>query len=791
MAVRQEWDLRRVLIIITRNWWWPVLTLSVAVFAAWGYLRYAEAAYKSDATVQIDLSANPSLLGKKMESSALISFESMLEAYLELFLVYDLIAEVVDTLRLDWEVYSVGKVGRSLVFPTPFWIEGETAEAESLLKSQGFMELRLEQGGRYTLGKNDSVWARGVIGEWVSYKQGPRIRIRETEAPLANPGTYEIHHIPYKVAVASWQNRVSVVPKRGLTVLQVSVVDKSPARAARFLFMLLELSREHERSIRQVQYEKALRYVDTLLAFMKAELSLAQDTLLSVERRSEAPFIPARREYILRLFSEVYGENESIYFLYVDKLDKYIQSVLDTLRYAPDSPLSVLPVWADIEEDFRSRIEKINELIERRTNLLRVYQAGSPPVESVNYLLGQLLSQLLQAVRETRQGRAYAKAHAQRQFLQGKERVYQDILRERQFSILQEDMSLRREIYKVLLERKIQLSIDKEAVVSSIRITQPPMVPSKPLYPNPFQVYVMALIGGFVLGFGGVIFRSVLSQTLSYRVDMENISPIPLIGELPYVRTSVEEKGWMLSGLQLEVLRSLRGALGFLWEEGKPRVLVVTSTVSGEGKTFVAKSLAHVYALAGHRVLLIDADLRRASLSQQAGQRERGLSLFLARASGGMQTIEELVIPFEREGLYFLSAGPAAPNPPELLENPLFGQLVEELSSSFDYIIIDTAPVGLVPDTLSLIQQLPYAVTVYVFRADYSRINFLNHLEELIKKHHISKVYLLFNGTKLNKATYGYGYGYGYYGEGYGKSYYYKSPSPSSLWDRFREWLPV
>jgi capsular exopolysaccharide synthesis family protein len=765
--------------------------VGVFLAGAWAYLRYTEPTYKCDATVQIDPGANISFLQKRNESSGFLPIESLLEAYLELFSSHDLIERVVDSLKLEWEIYSVGRVGRSLVFPTPFWISSGSPAQDSLLWRGAPVEVHIGPDKICEVWIGEQKAAQGVLGQWMKWGHNGSLRVIPTDSLVPLMGVYQVYRLPRRSVVVSWQNRVGVIPKRGFTVLQVSVTDKSSARATRFLAKLLELSREHERLLRQTQYEKALRYVDTLLGFVQGELSAVQDTLYAIEKKSEAPFISARKQRVLELFSALSQPGEDIYFTQLKQIELVGQAITDTLSKQPGANLPFLPIMDEVGETVRAQLFRINEAIERRGRLLRLYQSESPVILTHNQLILQQVTQLLQTIREVIREKRYIQRQSATYLLQGKEQVYRDIFSERQFSFLQEDLTLRREIYKSLLEKKIQLSIDKETVISAIRVTQPPLTPLVPLYPNPLQIYIIVISLGIFVGVGGVVLKYVIDQRVSYRIDVEQISPVPVIGELPYDRQK-SEGIFSLTSLQLEILRTIRGALGFVWEGNGPRVVVVTSTVSGEGKTFVARGLAYVYALAGYRVLLIDADLRRATLSHSVGARERGLSLVLAHLMETSTVWEDILIPMEQEGLFLLPAGPIAPNPPELLENPTLDEIIQELGKRFDYIIIDTAPVGLIPDTLSILRRIPQAVTLYVFRAEYSRIPFLSHMQDIIQKHHLQKVYLLFNGTRLSKPRYGYGYGYGYYGEGYGRSYYYtRSGSSTKLWDKVREWLPV
>ncbi len=784
-----QWNLRRILIILSRGWWWVVFSLGVSLSAAWLYLRYAEQTYSSEAIIQIDFSTSPSFLTKANNAGVSAPMlPELIDLYLELFSTHDLVEKVVETLELDWEVYTVGRVGNSLVFPTPFIIEVRSASVDTLLwGGRSAVQVRIDSEGRFELGVEDSVWTRGQVEVWVPFRTGELRLYRLTEAPIP-PALYEVRKLSKAMVIYAWQSKIAVVPKRGVAVFHCSVVDKSPTRARRFLQTLLEYAKQYERQLRQQSYENALRYIDTLLLSMQGQILEVQDTLSSAERKAELPFMEARRGQVMQSFSEVYQKARDS-LLFVEKLRQRATLLLESIQRDAGTTLSLLFVAGELPPNLQTSLSQLNALIERRAALLRVYHPSAPPIAYLNAQLTQQLELLLQSLKEVREGEQYLYAQAARTLAREKEHIYRDLFQERQVSLLQEDLLLRKDIYKSLLERRIALAIDKEAVVSAIRITQPPTLVLRPLSPNPFQIYLIGLVVGLILGLGGPLLRYALTQTISYRADIEDLSPVPVLGELPFSIPSKKQRS--PSGLQLEVLRSLRGTLGFLWEPGKPRVLIVTSTVSGEGKTFVAQSLADVYALAGYRVLLIDADLRRASLSQQVGSQEKGLSIFLAQMRFTPEQVEELIVPFLREGLYLLPAGPPAPNFPELLESSTFRELIQYFSQNYDYIVIDSAPLGLVPDTLSILHQVPEAVTLYLFRADYSRIVFLRHLQDLVQQHHLQRVYLLFNGTKLNRPHYGYGYGYGYYGD-YGRNaYYYQSGRSASIWEKVREWLPI
>lgn len=791
MVMQNQWNPRRVLILLTRNWWWPVGMFVLSLLAARLYLRYTTAIYKSTATIQIDFSQTGFL--KRQDSETPFPMERLLDAYLELFTTYDLVHAVVKELHLDWEVYSVGKVGRALVFPTPFLIElkqEKDPNAEGEFWRLFPLKIQVKGEGQYQVIKNDTVLCAGTVGEWVYCKKW-YIRLVPADERRGLPiGSFLVVKLSDQSATYTWQTKVALLSKRGKSTWLISVNDISASRAQRFLGTLLEHSREYERSLRQVHYQRALAYIDTLLISFRISLGYIQDSLLLKERKYDIAFSAARRGKTVELFSAVDALSETAAQRQaLTILQKMLQSLIDSLQIRSDyMPNPLLPPLK-LNEAILRQIENINELIERRQQLMRVYTSSSIPVMTVNQALMRALYQCLHTTSEQLLWDAQERLRLYEEWTKRREKLYQDVLSEREVSLLQEDISLRREVYKTLLQKKIQYSIDKEAVTTAIQVTQPPTLPSAPISPNPIQVYALAVAVGLIIGVGGVVGWYLISQQVSYRADLEGLSPFPVIGELPF---SSEKKGlFPYSGLQIEVLRSLRNALGFLWEEGQPKVLVVTSTVSGEGKSYVARGIAYAYALAGYRVLLIDADLRRAFISQAVGQLSSGLSLLLAGMEEKLSP-DAYIIPMGKEGLFLLPSGPFPPNPTELLESDNLSRIIQGLSSSFDIFVIDTAPLGIVSDTLGIIRGLPHAVILCIFRADYSRISFLAHIEEITKIHHLQKVYLLFNGTKLSKPRYGYGYGYGYYGDGYARRYYTTAQNGRPhFWKRLRELFPI
>jgi len=796
MAVKQEWNIRRVLIVLTRWWWWPTLTVSLSIMAAWLYLRYTAAIYRSEATFQLN-TASKSLTGLSSSSSdqGVFPIDALAENYIELFTDFEVLKETIQSGDFNTEIYSIGKFGRYLIFPNPIKIHFSDSEVDksSILY---YADIHVNDEFTFTIKLSDTLSRTVKWGEWFEWHQGSQ-KVKLELLRAIPPGDYLIKCYPVEKSAYEWQSRIRVLPKRGFTIFSTMLIDISAPRSHAFLTNLLKTVKNHEEEIQKDYYHKTISYIDTLTSFLSKDINKDQDTIQKYEISKELPLLEARRQYLIEKYSLNENDQVDTKIKDLDKLRTTLDLMGKSIMKNPDS-LAPIVITANsyLPNQLHSYLDALNQYIKRYNLYSQSYQKDSPVLNVTLMNIRRQIEYILSYIEIEKYSLLSQKSLISNEIKNRSNRLYSDIEHERQFSLLMFNWDIKKEVYRMLLEKRLQLKIEQAGITSLIRITQPPILPASPLSPNPFQVYAILLLAGIILGVGGILLREVLTQQVSYRVDIDNLSPVPVIGELPASRKS--ETGhrlgnFYLSDLQVEVLRSLRNSIDFLWEHGKPRVIIVTSTVSREGKSFVSAALAYIHALTGRKTLLVDGDLRRGFLSRQHGLAQKaGLSNLLGpgllAANGG--SAEDVWAPFLIENLYFLPTGPQPPNVPELLASQKIKDLLISWSKIFDYIVIDTSPVGLVPDALSIFTQIPEAITLYVFRADYSRISFLNHLEDLIKFHHIKRTYLLFNGTRLHKPLYGYGYGYGYYGESYGAKRYYRSSLPETWQDRVRKWLP-
>lgn len=346
--------------------------------------------------------------------------------------------------------------------------------------------------------------------------------------------------------------------------------------------------------------------------------------------------------------------------------------------------------------------------------------------------------------------------------------------------------------YNILLSQIVERGIAEAGTVANFQILSNASVPQEPFYPIKNTFYMYGVVAALALSVSLVVFRYLLLNKVTNLKEVEKATSAPILGMVPhYTKIKMEHSQLIVNvnpkSSMSEAMRSIRTNLDFMTQKQQKRIISVTSTISGEGKTFVAVNLAGIIALSQAKVIVLDLDLRKPKVHHAFGAENlNGMSNILI----GKATVEECVRKTEIENLHYISAGPHPPNPSELILSVEFKELMKQLQQTYDLIVCDTPPVGIVTDGLLVMKMAD--VPIYVVRAAYSKRVFLTNLNKLISANNFSKLSVVLNG--VGKAgTYGYGYGYGgygygTYGYGYGSGgygYYDEAPDPT-VWEKVK-----
>ena len=343
---------------------------------------------------------------------------------------------------------------------------------------------------------------------------------------------------------------------------------------------------------------------------------------------------------------------------------------------------------------------------------------------------------------------------------------------------------IKNNIYTYLLQKREETALSSAATSTDLRVLEKG-VATGPIKPIDKNYYLMGLLGGLLVAIAFVILREQFNRKILFRSEIEERTKVPVLAEI--IQTNTKDAIAISEGKRTiiaEQFRSLRTNLAFMGFNEKQKTLLVTSSISGEGKSFIALNLAMSITLTGKRVALMEMDLRKPKLSKYLNiKRDPGISNFLIDKA----TIQEIIKVTDHANLFVISAGPIPPNPTELIGSPRFKEMMDLLKEQFDYIIIDSAPIGPVTDSQLL---AVYAnTTIYVVRHAQTPKVFLRMIDDLFTQHKFNNMSIVFNGLRqrgfsflsygYGYANYGYGYGYGYGSDGYG---YYTSEEKKPNW---------
>ena len=326
-----------------------------------------------------------------------------------------------------------------------------------------------------------------------------------------------------------------------------------------------------------------------------------------------------------------------------------------------------------------------------------------------------------------------------------------------QFAKNQRFYKLYEEFYLSMMQSKAQFEIAQAGNTPDFKILSPATLPTNPISPKKYLILGIGLVAAIVLNFFFIGILYLTNNKITSSQEIEKAITVPLLGVIPISNrksTSYFHVSDSPKSMVSESIRALRTNLDFFTSGGNKKIITITSTISGEGKSFLATNLSGVLAMSKKKVVLIDLDMRKQKTENSpfSVDQLKGISTILIKKNSWQDCIQKTSI----ENLYFIPAGPHPPNPSELLLNGEFTSLLEELKATYDFIVIDTPPVGLVTDGIMAMKKSD--LSIYVVRANYSKKEFLNNLNRIVNLHRLMGLAVVLNALPTSSKSYGYGY---------------------------------
>ena len=574
---------------------------------------------------------------------------------------------------------------------------------------------------------------------------------------------------PFGVA-KGYQGALTIAPtSKATSVATVSLVNTNIQRGQDFINKLMEMYNRNTNNDKNEVAQKTREFINERIQIIDEELGNTEDKLEAFKRNAGLTDISSDAQLAVSGNAEYEKkrvENGTQINLVRD-LNKYINN--------PSNEYEVLPSNIGLSDNgLTTQIDRYNELIIERKRLLRTSTESNPMIVNLDASIRVMKANVKAAIDGTLQGLLIVKADLDREASRFSRRISDAPGQERQYVSIARQQEIKAGLYLMLLQKREENAITLAATANNAKIIDEPVAEGGPVSPKPQTIYMIALVLGVGLPVGVIFLIGLTKFKIEGRGDVEKLTRLPIVGDVPL---TAEKTGSIAvfenqNNLMSETFRNVRTNLQFMLGNGQ-KVILVTSTVSGEGKSFISANLAISLSLLGKKVIIVGLDIRKPGLNKvfNISRKEQGITQYLSDPEKNLMDLVQLSD--VSKSLYILPGGTVPPNPTELLARDVLDKAIETLKKNFDYVILDTAPVGMVTDTL-LIGRVA-DLSVYVCRADYTRKAEFALINELAENNKLPNLCTVINGLDLQKKKYGYYYGYGKYGKyyGYGKRYGY------------------
>ncbi|MBX2963404.1 MAG: polysaccharide biosynthesis tyrosine autokinase [Cyclobacteriaceae bacterium] len=761
-------DFKRVISRAIRFWYVIVVSLVIAFVIAFYKNRYTLKEYTVTASILI----------KEMQETGgaeILYKNSLIDPYRnylnEPYIIrsYPLIEDVVRDLNFHISFLQEGYIVTSETYSN-MPVKAEWCKPEEV-KTGKFIFTLLDEN-RYTLSKfsdqdhesNPPVFTLGDSITHLDYALCiKRIPDRKIKGQIGVPFILEIKN-PTQVA-GSYIGRLKVEwAAVGAGIINLSLTGNNPEKEIDFLNALIKRYGEKDLDKKN---ETAARTVE----FITSQLKNIKDSLRIVEFQLERFGNSSRIKDMSADAQRLYGKLEAFEIQraellirqnYYQYLESYLKSGTDRLDQV------ILPSSMGINDPILSSLllKMIDIQVEIKT-IVGPDKLSNPLVSAKLERIREIRKDVEEAVRTLKSTDKIKMDFLTRQLSETEKQLGNLPASERQLIAVQRNYSLLENLYVYLMQKLSEASISKAANTSDIVPVNPPMRGGA-ISPKPAQNYSMAAVIGLAVPFMLFVLFEILNNKVQSKEDIEKMSTIPFIGGVGHNSSgnnlTVRERP--KSGVA-ESFRALRSNLNYFTGNKTKQVFMVSSSISGEGKTFTTINLATVFALSGKKTLIVGADMRRPKIFEDFNcSNSTGLSTYLS----GISNFKEIVQPTAIENLFLISGGPVPPNPSELLLTERMESFVKTALEEFEYVIIDTPPLALVTDAFVISKFVNH--TVFVLRQNYSPKEFVRSIDEYYRSGKLKNMSLMLNDIYKSGLGYGYGQSYAYqYGYGYGYGY--------------------
>ena len=787
----KEIDIQELLFKYLIHWPWFVGAVIVCLISAYIYLYVATPVYNISATVLIKDdkkggSSNNVAGLDELGLSGLITSSQSIDNEIEVLRSKTLVKEVVNYLNLYVTYQDDDQIPSKELYKTsPVQVNMTPQEAEKLktkvviemvLHPQGSLDVNVKMEDKEIQKHFEKLPAilptnQGTLSFFQTTDSISSKKNEEVGSPVQ-----DMRHItatisqPMNVARRYCEN-LSIEPTSKTTsVVTVSLKNSSLQRGQDFINQLLEMYNRNTNNDKNEIAQKTAEFIDERIGIISKELGITEADLETFKR--DAGITDLSSDAQIALTGNAEYEKKQV------ENRTQISLVEDLKKYLGHNEYEILPSNVGLKDiTLAAQIDRYNEMLIERKRLLRTSTENNPAIINLDTSIRATKANVQATLEGTLQGLFITKADLDREAKRYMRRISDAPGQERQYVSIARQQEIKAGLYWMLLQKREENAIMLAATANNAKIIDDAIADVIPVSPKRSIIYLAALCLGIAIPVVVIYMIDLTKFKIEGRADVEKLTSVPIAGDIPLTDEKNTKEGSIAvfenqNNLMSETFRNIRTNIQFMLQNNK-KVILVTSTVSGEGKSFTSANLAISLSLLGKKVVIVGLDIRKPGLNKvfNLSSKEKGITQYLANPEMDLMSLVQLSD--VNRNLYILPGGTVPPNPTELLARDGLDKAIEILKKNFDYVILDTAPIGMVTDTL-LIGRVA-DLSAYVCRADYTHKAEYTLINELFHEQKLPNLCTIINGVDLKKRKYGYYYGYGKYGKhyGYGKRYGY------------------
>lgn len=737
----QDWTDNRLWKAIRFRWYWLLISPCLSMLLGLAFLRYKTPHYNITASLLVrdDSRGSDFHATALLEELGLPDATSSVENEIEILKSRTLLSQVIEDLDLTIQYFASGHLKTAELYEkTPYKIRFP----EPRSATPGIYRINRENGTSFTL-QTPYGNHKGTFGRKLKLLHGVAI-IDTTRFKPASGYQYSFEISRSETVLGDYARVLSIqAPNKTASLVNLSIQDVLPRKGEAVLKQLI--ARYQKASI-----EEKNKIADNTITFINANLTRVSSELTKVEKDIEhfrkrhkvIDLAEDSRQALQKLTVNASKEKELAVHL---KIIRLLEAHLH------DKPVTAIPSTLYPQDDnFAALIGKYNETQLLRLKALASFTANHPEVKTLDNQLAELKNTLREAIRHQRRELELSIATTKKYGTGFDAEIAQLPGHQRAFLSRSREQGIQQELYLFLLKKRMETAISRSANIANARVIDPPKVNPVPAYPNRQLTILIAFLAGIMTPIGVLYIGQIFNNKITSKEDIIQQCDATIIGEISQQSASARLKKIDNHSLIREQFRSLRTNIQFVAGKRQCTVILLTSAMANEGKSFVAMHLARSLALACKKVLLIDFDLRKPTLAQLLKLQTEGVTECIAH--GDLPLIQNYGTehPFD-----FLAAGAQYPGAGEIMLSPKVAGLISTLKSRYDYVLLDSPPVGLVADARILGQHAD--MTLYVVRQHFTFVHQLADIRKARNERQLPDLYIVLNGTRdLRRYQYNY-----------------------------------